>query len=467
MSEKKRPNFLFILTDQLRRQSVSHMGGPVNTPHIDSLAETGVSFTRGYCINPICGPSRANLLTGKFSNAIKDNMGHPYWFNDRQLNPNEPSFAKSLTHSGYACSYIGKWHNSVGKGFVPRGSQRFGFDAYWAGVNVGSPRNNPHHFTDDGVKIEAGEKWEPDMQTDLAVEFLNKQDLEDPFFLTVSYLPPHTGFELSAERQYLYEEAKKQIEGKAMRKNVPERLIGSEQTVCGEIGYKAKDVDWLYHANVLGIDDCVGRLLKTLEEQNLRDDTIVVFTSDHGDQLLSQGLTGKNQLYEESVAVPVIFNCPGKIKERKSVDDFISFVDLAPTFVELGEGEVPQEMQGESFASFLKGDAEQGPLDSVYLQNNHPWYDFFFNQGPGGNKRCLVTDDWKLILIESRSGTGNVIPYQLFDIKNDPYELNNLVDDPGYAPVIVECAKKMMAWMERVDDPFILEMRTGMHGDRP
>ncbi|RMD82413.1 MAG: hypothetical protein D6820_03730, partial [Lentisphaerae bacterium] len=143
-----KPNLVVILVDQLRRNAVHHLGGPVPTPALDQLAEEGVSFPDAFCVSPMCTPARAALLTGRLNHALHDVNGNPYYFNDHTLSPQERTLAHILSEHGYACGYAGKWHLIRGKGDtpIPRGPLRLGFDDFWAGINCGSRRTHPWYW---------------------------------------------------------------------------------------------------------------------------------------------------------------------------------------------------------------------------------------------------------------------------------------------------------------------------------
>lgn len=450
---KKAPNILFIMADQLRRDSIACNGGPVPTPNMDRLASQGANFSNAYCVYPMCTPARAAMLTGRFCHACNDDHGNPYVFNERQLDLDEVTIAKELTRNGYRCSYVGKWHTDKGanRTHVPRGPRRQGHDAVWLGRNCSTERCDPHYFTDDGEKIQLHDKWEADMETEQAVELLRSESKRDtPFYLTVSYTPPHRTYKLPEYKKYLLDQAKKHITHDTVAENIPDRLkqTGYEEAVQ-------------YHANVMGIDECLGTLLDEVENLGLTENTIVVFTADHGDNLFAHGVKGKNQFYEECAAVPFIIRFPEKVKENVKTNAFFNLTDLAPTLLDLAGSPVPERMQGKPFTSLLSGESEEGPHKSAYLEVNHPWYDFRFGQGPGGNKRCLVTEDWKLVLIESKAGTGGAIPWQLYERKKDPYELNNLAEDPGCMPIICELMREMWKWMTETEDDFIEHTMSG------
>lgn len=279
-----------------------------------------------------------------------------------------------------------------------------------------------------------------DFQTDQAVEYIKgRADTSKPFCLLLSISPPHDPHDLPDYREHLYDEAEKQI--KELPPNVPQRV--SEQ---------ARQRSIRYHANVMGIDDALGKVLAAINEQGLDENTIVVLTADHGECCLSHGIIEKNQFYEEAAAIPFIVRWPGLVESNQVVSDFLNITDIAPTLLDLCGVEIPLRMQGKSFAEFLTGQADNGPQDSAYLEINHPWYDYRCGQGPQGNRRCIVTDKWKLVLMESRVGTGGAVPWQLFEREKDPFEMNNLAEDPGCNLIICSLVHKMWEWMRETED---------------
>ena len=300
----KRPNVLLILTDQMRRDSLGCHGGPAVTPNLDALAKEGVSFRNAYCVYPMCTPARAALLTGRFPHALRMEGGDsPYYENNQLLDTGEVTYAKELQKAGGdRCAYIGKWHNDCQDGgkVVPRGPRRQGFDHFWRGVETGASHVSPEYFDDENRPLSFEGAWDPDVQAGMACDFLSRQDGEaSPFCLVVSISPPHDPWDLPGGRSSLLAEASSRIGPASLRPNVPTRL--QDQALEDYVRY---------HANILGVDDCVGRILEALRKTGHETDTIVLFTSDHGDSLHSHGLRQKNQFHEEASAVPLILRWP-------------------------------------------------------------------------------------------------------------------------------------------------------------
>ncbi len=456
------PNVLLVFCDQLRPHALASYGGPVPTPNLDRVAGEGVRFSQAYCTYPMCTPARAALLTGRFCHALRDQQDYPYLYNNQLLDLDAPTFAKTLTAAGYNCSYIGKWHTDDAKygKFIPRGPRRQGFDDEFYGLQCFSDITNPWHFSDDGQeKIQGTKSWEPDHQTDLAEDYLRRaaerrQREGTPFCLTISYNPPHGPTDLPSERQHLLQTAREYI--KETRPNVPGYNSETASATATNLYEEALESYVRYHANVMGIDECVGRLLSVLEHTELRDNTLVIFTADHGDDLLSHGCTGKNQFYEEAALIPLLINFPGQISEGRETSEFVNIVDLAPTILDFCGVQPDERVQGHSLKPLLTGETEKGPNSSAYLEVDHPWWDYIFGQGPQGTRRCIVTADWKLVLITTGGGgTGGAVPHQLFNRKEDPYETENLVNDPAHYQVISELGRHMLAWMYDTEDPFL------------
>jgi arylsulfatase A-like enzyme len=424
-----KPHILFIFPDQLRRTALSSEDGPVPTPHMDRLKREGSSFRSARVNYPMCTPSRATLLTGRPAHALRDHQGEPYLFNDRQLDPEETTYAHVLTDAGYQCSYVGKWHNRDQRGFVPRGKVRLGFDHQFRGSQTGSPLLNPFDYDDQANREESEESWAPFMESQRVLDIFRSGHRDAPQLVSVSFNPPHQPYDvLPPELEYLFEEARQRI--KECPPNVPESLQES-----------AMDLMANYHALVMGIDLAVGRLLDGLAQLGILDDTLVVLSSDHGDQLLSHGLQGKNQFYEESLNVPLIFRLPGIIPEGQCLDTMVSSCDIAPTLLDFAGVAVPERMLGHSLKPVLQKEKES-VRSFMVSEVCHPWYDWFHGQGSQGNRRCLITAEDKLVVKED--GTGAAVPCQFFDLVKDPYELNNVVHDPGAAALIGQRGKELL-----------------------
>jgi len=418
-SGKSRPNILFIFPDQLRAQALGCLGNAdVKTPNIDRLAAEGVLFKQTFANTPVCCPARANLLTGKY--AHRNGMVA----NDLRLRESETTLAELLKQAGYRTGFVGKWHLDGGKrepGYVPPGERRQGFD-FWAAHECSHRHFDNHYFRDDATPIELG-KYEAEGWTDIAADFLRQQG-EQPFFLMIAMGPPHDPYKAPPQYEAMYD-AQKLI----MRPNWKEGTrMGSRQDIAS------------YYAQITAVDDQVGRLMQTLKDLKLDEDTIIVFTSDHGDMLGSQGLRLKRKPWEESIRVPGIVRYPRKVKAGQQSDVMLTHVDFAPTLLSLCGVKAPRTMQGTDLSRAILGQTQRVP-DSAYFQIFGP-YDgdgtMFGWRGVRTNRHMYARSQQQ--------------PWVLYDLEKDPYQLKNLADEPAAAPIRAEMEKRLSAWMKRTGD---------------
>jgi arylsulfatase A-like enzyme len=418
-AEETRPNVLLIIPDQLRAQALGCMGNPdVRTPAIDQLAAEGLLFRQTFANSPVCCPARAILLTGKY--AHKNGMVA----NDLRLRESEVTLAKLLKARGYQTGLIGKWHLDGGKrdpGFVPPGERRQGFD-FWAACECRHDHFNPLWFRDTPEPIRS-QKFEAEALTDVAVDFL-RANRKQPFFLMLSLGPPHDPYGAPEPYMKLYDPQKL-----TMRPNwqAEVKQAGREQIAA-------------YYAAVTAVDDQVGRLMRALKDLDLERDTIVLFTSDHGDMLGSQGARLKRKPWEESIRVPGILRYPAKVKAGRRVDTLLTHVDLAPTLLALCGVPVPEDMQGSDLAGVVRGETERGP-DAAFFQifvpfagdeTPHPW------RGVRTQRHMVA-----------RTEAG---PWVLYDLEKDPDELTNLANDPAAEGVRKELEARLAKWMKDTGD---------------
>jgi arylsulfatase A-like enzyme len=414
-----RPNVLLIIPDQLRAQALGCTGNPdVQTPNLDRLAADGLLFRQTFANSPVCCPARAVLLTGKY--AHKNGMVA----NDLRLRESEVTLAKLLKAQGYQTGLIGKWHLDGGKrdpGFVPPGPRRQGFD-FWAACECRHDHFRPVLFRDTPEPIR-GQKFEPELEADIAIDFL-RANRSRPFFLMVSMGPPHDPYGAPEEYMRRYDPAKLTMRPN-WRPGVPQ---ASRQHLAA------------YYAAVTAVDDQVGRLLRALADFGLDRDTIVLFTSDHGDMLGSQGARLKRKPWEESVRVPGILRYPAKVRAGRSTDALFSHVDFAPTLLALCGVPVPAHMQGTDLSGVVLGKTERGP-DSAFFQIFVP----FAGDGTPHPWRGVRTPRYMYARTEKE-------PWVLYDLEKDPEELHNLAQDPAAEPVRKELEARLAKWMQDTGD---------------
>jgi arylsulfatase A-like enzyme len=425
--KSSRPNILFILPDQWRGQTLGCAGdAEVRTPNIDRLAAEGVLLPNTFANTPVCCPARANLLTGKY--AHRNGMTA----NDLRLRESEVTLAELLGATGYRTGFIGKWHLDGGRrepGFVPPGARRQGFE-FWAAHECSHRHFDNHYFRDAATPIKLG-KFEAEGWTDIAVEFLRRHAREragQPFFLMLSLGPPHDPYGAPPQYEALYD---------------PARLTMRPNWVAGVRGAGRAEIA-RYYAAISAVDDQVGRLDTTLRELGLRDDTIVVFSSDHGDMLGSHGQRLKRKPWEESIRVPGIVRYPRRIAGGRRLDAIFTHVDFAPTLLGLGGVRVPRAaraaMQGSDLAPLLLGRTATVP-DSAYFQIFGP----YAGDGTAQAWRGVRTRRYMYARTERRA-------WVLYDLERDPYELKNLAGEPAAARVQAELERRLASWMRQTRD---------------
>ncbi|MDA0349979.1 MAG: sulfatase [Verrucomicrobia bacterium] len=388
------PNVVFLLADQMRAHSMHCMGDPqVITPNLDKLASQGLMTTNMIAASPVCTPYRGQLMTGRYGHAT--GVVH----NDIKLPNSETTIADQIKKHGYHTGYIGKWHLAGHRKNPVAKEDRRNWD-FWAVRNCSHAHFEPQYWVNNETEAVTVNGWEPEVQTDVAIEYIRQQK-NNPFFLMVSYGPPHNPYK--APERFV-----KQYEGRKLedRPNVPPP--------------DKKDQDQLLHYNAMitSLDECVGRISAELQRSGLAENTIFVFTSDHGDMLGSQGHKLKQRPWEESINVPFIIRQPGKIKPGQKRDWIVSSVDLMPTLLGLCGAEIPDAVQGIDHTNQFHGRADE-IRDSAFLFNTHN------GGGPGCDWRGIRTKDW----VYAYHMEGDWI---LYDLKKDPYQLNNLVDQSKY-----------------------------------
>lgn len=419
MSRRSRPNILVVFADQLRGSSLGHVGQEtVVTPNLDRLASDGHRLTRAVANCPLCCPMRASMITGQHP------LSHGVIGNDIRLREDAPSIGRALSGVGYRTAYIGKWHldGPDRTAFTPPGPRRHGFD-HWAACNCNHLYYEAYYYRDDPEPIWI-EGYEPTAQTDLAMDWIAAASREsDPWCLWLSWGPPHCPYDHVPER-FL---AMYDPDAIRLRPNVTQ---ADRRMLAG------------YYAHVTALDWNFGRLMEALNRLGLEEETLVIFTSDHGDMLFSHNRGWKSKPWAESVIVPFIVRWPGVVPRGSSAGGPFGLVNLAPTLCAIAGAPVPSDMEGEPLPELVLGQRSgAGPASTpIYLylpavpQSFPMW-------------RGVVTERHTYARFRDRA-------WVLFDDICDPYQLSNLADSPGAASLQDEMERELTAWLRRLDDDF-------------
>lgn len=432
------PNLLFVFSDQ---QSYDMLGcngnAEIHTPHADRFAQQGIRFTHCFSNAPVCTPYRGMLLSGKHP------LRNGAFENDVPLCPAAgPHFGEVLESAGYRTGYIGKWHLLGGdrQRPVPRGPLRAGFDDTFYSDNCTTEFRAGHSFyyDDDGNK-QIFDSWQPYGQTDQAEAFLDEAAAgDDPFALFVSWHPPHDHGRRPAPPDPHYD-----------YRHYPDELAEhypADQPLTLRPGVEdmperqAQLRD--YYAMCTGIDVAFGRLLDKLEALGLDENTIVVFTSDHGDMLGSfDAPRPKRPPHDTSSHVPMLIRQPGVLPAGTTSDLLLSALDLMPTLLGMMGIEGPGDMDGQNLSVPIRtGDGDA--VDSIpMLMISWPVF------------RGVITKEWTFGM--GRPGEENEFNSVLFDRVNDPHQQTNLYHDPAHREAKAEMKRLTQAWMDRFEDPFI------------
>ncbi len=430
----KHMNLLFIFTDQQHRYALGCMDNPnIETPNLDRLAKQGVLFRRCYSNNPICGPFRGSLLTGQYTSrcgVIRN--GDP-------LPQGTTTFAEAFGSAGYTTSWVGKWHlGGNGNGPIARELQG-GFDRFTGYQCYNGFYRDVCFYDREGCEHRF-EKHRTDVTTDLAIRELDDlAEGDQPFMLMMSYQAPHYPEQPAPEYAELYKGRKI-----VHRPNVqeidpftPTFSPRSPRPVDGDLDYQryGRNLDEyirLYNAMCTQIDANIGRLLTRLEELDIEEKTMIVFTSDHGDMQGAHGLKNKCLPHEESAGIPLIMYVPG-LPGGRVTDELVSGIDLMPTCLDLAGITPVDSADGTSIGPFLDRQTESA-CEAVFSEFND-WC-------------MIVRSGWKLAA--HRKEEGGLDPTLMTNLDQDPYELNNRVNDPEVADLRAQLLSELTAWDQNV-----------------
>lgn len=467
-ADRQRPNILFILSDDLTCQAVSAYGEKrqlLATPNMDRIASEGMRFDRCLVTNSICGPSRATILTGKYSH-----VNGFYNNSNSRFDGSQQTFPKLMQSAGYATAMIGKWH---------LGSDPTGFD-YWHILPGQGVYYNPPMIKNGQQIRHTG--YTTDIITDLTLDWLKNRDKSKPFLLMSQHKAPHREWAPALrhlgwdnDRQYPepetlfddYSGRSKAISDHDMGldrtftdldvKLTPAPHMTEEQLKVWNVYYEPRNeafrqakltgkdlIRWRYNrymhdylACVKAVDENVGRLLEFLEQEGLADNTIVVCSSDQGFFLGEHGWFDKRWIFEESLRSPLMVRWPGVTKPGGVNHDIVSLLDFAETFLDIAGVEIPADMQGRSLVPLCKGETPADWRKSLYYH----YYEFPVPHRVRPHYG-VITDRFKLVHYYK----PDLDDWELLDRETDPLEVKNFYADPVYAATV----KELHAELERV-----------------
>lgn len=450
---ERRPNVIVIVVDDLRWDELGVAGHPfLETPNVDALAEDGAYFTNAFHSVPLCSPNRATLLTGQYPSrhGVIDNVAR------NRLSHRLQTFPQALQEDGYETAFLGKWH--MGNDPTPRP----GFD-YWVAIPGQGRTMDPELYEDGRIHEVPG--YITDVLTDRAVSFI-EATRDKPFFLYIGHKAIHPdavqlddgSVDLTVPRGYMpapRHRGRYEDESFPPRENVvagPEALEGKpalrsalnakySDEIMAEFGEELDSGS--SHETIvrraemmLAVDDGLGRIMESLEETGILDDTFVLFTSDNGFFYGEHNLSLERRLpYEESIRTPLIVRYPPVTEAGEVVPGLVASVDLAPTVLEIAGVPVGDHVQGTSFVPLLAGDTSRGRnsvlVEFYTYENPFPWL-------MDMDYRALRTERYKLIHWIRHPENG-----ELYDLIDDPFETRNLIDDPSMAGVLADLRKEM------------------------
>jgi N-acetylglucosamine-6-sulfatase len=447
----QRPNIIFILTDDQRYDAIGCLGNPpwLKTPNMDRLVKEGLLFKNTFCPMSLCAPSRASFLTGKYATrtGVRDN--------EVSFPPENVTFSRLLHTAGYETAFIGKWH--MGRQNEPQP----GFDRWVSFVGQGV-------YNDPVLNVDGKDIKRPgyitDLLNDYALEFL-KRKREKPFCLYLAHKAVHDPREPAPRHAALYANetyplppsAKYNMEGKP--NCVREKSVLSKGQTFPPDPEKWQENTRRYYRCLGAVDDGIGQILKTLGEMDQLKNTVLIFAGDNGYLLGEHGQWDKRFAYEESIRIPFVVYFPGTVKPGTVRDEMILNIDMAPTLLDLAGVPIPSYMQGQSFKPLLQGKNIKWREDFLY----HYYLEFdlsimspeqkagfekmFKNLDPGPlltpENMAVRTKEWKYI---TYPGIQDID--ELYDLRNDPYEMKNLALDPRSADVLKKMKTRMVQLIE-------------------
>ncbi len=412
---ENKPNILFLFADDQRSSTINALGNSeVITPNLDQLVKEGTTFVNTYIMGAmngaVCSPSRAMVMTGRYLFNL-DPTG-------QTIDPAFVTVPKTLEKAGYHNYHVGKWHNgrdAFSRSFTDGGKIFFGgMHSHYGAPNW---EYNAEKKYDDTTQNPLSSKHSSELYADAAIDFLESYDGEYPFYMNVSFRAPHDPREMPQAYLDMYDDIDVQVPQNFMTEHpfdngeldIRDEWLAAHPRTSSEVVANIK----AYYAMITHLDEHIGRILKTLEDKGLADNTIVVFSSDNGLAVGQHGLMGKQNLYEHSIKVPLIFKGPG-IEAGEKVEALTYLQDLYPTFCDYAAINTPATVEGKSLKPSLSRSTNFNRESMFFAYKNF--------------QRAARNDRWKIIKynVEGKMKT------QLFDLDNDPFETINLAEKEDY-----------------------------------
>jgi len=455
MPSDRRPNIIYIMSDDHAAHAMTCYGSVINqTPNMDRIADEGVRLDNCFCTNSICTPSRASILTGKYSHlngvpTLRESM------DQRQM-----TAPKLLQQAGYETAIFGKWHLGHGGIHNPQG-----FDRWCVLPGQGLYHNPEMHDQSDEKTVFEG--YATDIITDLSLEWLDQRSGDEPFFLMTHHKAPHRPWEPDDKHMSMFEDEDipepptlwDDYDNRSVAAREAKMRVGrdfSERDVKFEppVGLSDEDLKkWAYQRYmkdylrcVASVDDNVGRMLDYLDDAGLAEDTVIIYTSDQGFFLGDHGWYDKRFMYEESLRMPFVVRYPREIAAGGANDDITLNIDFSSLFLDYAGVQTPAQMQGRSFRDNLRGETPDDWRESFY-------YRYYMHIDGGHSVYAhygMRTDRYKLIYYY-RDDPGPQ-EWELFDLQNDPLEMRSVYGDPDYADVVTELKEELLRLRSEVGD---------------
>lgn len=448
-SGQKPMNIIFILSDDHRYDFMSFMGNPpfLQTPNMDRMAKQGAHLKNAFVSTSLCSPSRATILTGLYAHK------HKVVDNQSPVKEDLIYFPQYLQKAGYKTAFMGKWHMGEKQG---NDMPRKGFDK-WISFKGQGEYFDPE-LNIDGKRLKR-KGYITNILTDYALDWVDQQK-EKPFFLYLSHKAVHAMFE--PEPKYKGKYAHEKVPHPKSMANTPENYRGKPLWVRLQRN-SWHGVDYMYYnqfnfddyvrrycETLLTLDDSIGRILDYLEKSGLADNTLVLYMGDNGLMMGEHGLIDKRQMYEESIRVPLLAYAPGLIKPGTVIDPMVQNIDIAPTILDAAGLEKPKYMDGMSFLPLLKGEKPKW-RDRIFYEY---YWERAFPMTP--TVFGIRTDQYKYMYYWGVWDTE-----ELYDIKNDPKEMNNLINEPQYQKLIKDLRNQVFTWLETTNGDEIPVKRKG------